>query len=63
MTYRSENMLVFIVEVNATRYMRFGYAYDLNLGEISTYSSGSHEIMLSIDFGKTIVKSSSPRYF
>jgi type IX secretion system PorP/SprF family membrane protein len=63
LTYRSENMLVFIVEVNATRWMRFGYAYDLNLGEISTYSSGSHEIMLSIDFGKTIVKSSSPRYF
>lgn len=62
-TYRSENMLVFILEVNATRWMRFGYAYDLNLGEISNYSSGSHEIMLSIDFGKTIVKSTSPRYF
>jgi type IX secretion system PorP/SprF family membrane protein len=62
-SYRTENMLVLMLEVNATRWMRFGYAFDLNLGEIATYSSGSHEIMLSIDFGKTIVKSSSPRYF
>jgi type IX secretion system PorP/SprF family membrane protein len=62
-SYRTENILVFMLEVNATRWMRFGYAFDFNLGEIATYSSGSHEIMLSIDFGKTIVKSSSPRYF
>jgi type IX secretion system PorP/SprF family membrane protein len=62
-SYRTENILVLMLEVNATRSLRFGYAFDLNLGEIVTYSSGSHEIMLSYDFGKTIVKSSSPRYF
>lgn len=62
-SYRTTDMLALMIEVNATRWLRFGYAYDLNLGSISTYSSGSHEIMLSVDFGKTIVKSSSPRYF
>lgn len=62
-SYRTTDMIALMVEVNATRWLRFGYAYDLNLGNISTYSSGSHEIMLSVDFGKTIVQSSSPRYF
>lgn len=62
-SYRTEDILVFMLEVNAGRWIRIGYSYDLSLGSISTYSSGTHEIMLGIDFGKTIVKSSSPRYF
>ena len=63
MSYRSRDIMVFMLEVNATRYLRIGYAYDYSFNNISIYTSGSHEIMLSLDFGKTIVKSSSPRYF
>jgi type IX secretion system PorP/SprF family membrane protein len=62
-SYRSTDILVLMMEVNATRYLRIGYAYDYNFSDISIFTSGSHEIMLSFDFGKTIVKSSSPRYF
>ena len=29
-----------------TDFLRLGYAYDLNVGNIGSYSSGSHEIML-----------------
>lgn len=29
-----------------TDFLRLGYAYDLNMGDIGSYSSGSHEIML-----------------
>lgn len=62
-SYRSTDILVLMLEVNATRYLRIGYAYDYSFNDISIFTSGSHEIMLSFDFGKTIVKSSSPRYF
>ena len=62
-SYRSIDMLVLMLEVNVNQWIRIGYAYDISLNDISKYSSGSHEIMLSVDFGKTIVKSSSPRYF
>lgn len=62
-SYRTQDALAFMVEVNIMRWMRFGYAYDITISDISNYSNGSHEIMIGIDFGKTIVKSSSPRYF
>ena len=62
-SYRSTDILVLMLEVNATRYLRIGYAYDYTFSDISIFTSGSHEIMLSVDFGKTIVKSTSPRYF
>ena len=62
-SYRSTDILVLMLEVNATRYLRIGYAFDYTFSDISIFTSGSHEIMLSVDFGKTIVKSSSPRYF
>lgn len=44
--------------------LKFGYAYDLNLNEINSYQSGSHEIMFG--FTKDIHKADtmmSPRYF
>ena len=62
-SYRTQDALVFMVEVNIKHWIRLGYAYDLTLSDLSKYGNGSHEILLGIDFGKTIVKSSSPRYF
>ncbi len=62
-SYRTQDALVFMAEVNIVRWMRIGYAYDITLSDIAKYSNGSHEIMIGIDLGKTIVKTSSPRYF
>jgi hypothetical protein len=37
--------------------LRIGYSYDLTTSELSSYSSGSHEIMLSYCFGiKKVIK-------
>jgi type IX secretion system PorP/SprF family membrane protein len=62
-SYRTMDAVAIMLEVNVMRWMRIGYAYDITLSKLSNYSSGSHEIMIGIDFGKTIVKTSSPRYF
>jgi type IX secretion system PorP/SprF family membrane protein len=44
--------------------MRIGYAYDLTLSDMSQFTSGSHEITLSFDFGKADVgRFKTPRYF
>lgn len=63
LSYRTNDIMVFMIEANLKKWIRLGYAYDITFGDLSKYSTGSHEIMLGIDFGKTIVKSSSPRYF
>ena len=62
-SYRTNKSLVVMFEINVNQWVRFGYAYDTHFNGIDKYASGSHEIMLGIDFGKTIVKTSSPRYF
>ena len=41
---------------------RFGYAYDMQIGGLSSVNSGSHEIMLGMDIKKRN-KFMSPRYF
>lgn len=44
--------------------MRIGYAYDLTLSDLSAYTSGSHEVSLSFEFGKADAgRFRTPRYF
>jgi len=62
-TYRTDDAVVGMLELNVTNQLRLGYAYDFTLSDIATYSSGSHEIMLGYRFGKDIIKTKSPRYF
>jgi len=57
-----ENSLIFISEFNITQSFRVGYSYDLNLGAIKRYNSGSHEIFLGADLYSKRKKSISPRY-
>jgi type IX secretion system PorP/SprF family membrane protein len=61
-SYRTENAISFITEVNVNQNLRIGYAYDVWLNELKVYNKGSHEIRLSCDFNvfKRIL---SPRYF
>jgi type IX secretion system PorP/SprF family membrane protein len=62
--YRTGDAVIGMLEYNVTPQLRLGYAYDHTLSDISTYSNGSHEVMLAFDFGTDIViKKRSPRYF
>ncbi|MCB0764823.1 MAG: type IX secretion system membrane protein PorP/SprF [Flavobacteriales bacterium] len=63
MGYRTGDALIGMVEYQITPQMRFGYAYDMTTSRLRDYSSGSHEVMLGIDFGRDLVKIKSPRYF
>lgn len=65
-SYRTGDGIVAMVEVQATRNMRIGYAFDFPVQTaMRNYQYGSHEIMLAFDFGvkKDMMKIRSPRYF
>ena len=61
--YRTGDAAVAMVEIQATKKLRLGYAYDFTTSELKNYSNGSHEIMLGYDFGYDIMKIKTPRYF
>lgn len=59
----TDNMLIAILELDFTRFLRLGYSYDFYLNRTGNYNSGTHEIMLGWDFGKSPTKTTNPRYF
>ena len=61
--YRTGESMVGMLEYQITPQIRAGYAYDLNTSRLRTYTSGSHEVMLGIDFGRDLIKIKTPRYF
>jgi type IX secretion system PorP/SprF family membrane protein len=62
-SYRTEDAVVAMVEIQLSKKLRLGYAYDFTLTDVKDYSTGSHEIMLAYDFGYDIMKIKTPRYF
>lgn len=61
-SYRSSGSMIFITEYNITDFLRLGYSYDMSIGQLRKYNSGSHELFIGTDFtigGKKVV---SPRY-
>jgi type IX secretion system PorP/SprF family membrane protein len=48
--YRNKNILVGMVQFQLNYQLKMGYYYDFNLGNISKYLSGSHEIILNYVF-------------
>jgi type IX secretion system PorP/SprF family membrane protein len=62
-SFRTGDACVFLVEYQPNKHFRIAYAYDLSFSKLRSYSDGSHEIMLGIDFGKDLVKVKTPRYF
>ncbi|MBK7382574.1 MAG: type IX secretion system membrane protein PorP/SprF [Flavobacteriales bacterium] len=61
--YRTGDALVGMVEYQVNPQIRIGYAYDMTTSRLRTYTSGSHEVMLGVDFGRNLVKIKTPRYF
>ncbi len=62
-SYRSDDAIVILLEYQVNRKLRVGYSYDYTLGELGNYNSGSHEFMIGYDFGFSVTKMKSPRYF
>ncbi len=61
--YRTGDAFVGMLEYQVNPMFRIGYAYDMPTSRIRTYTSGSHELMLGLDFGKEPIRIRSPRYF
>jgi len=57
-----EEVIVGIIEFQVSQQFKIGYAYEYNLGTISTFVGGTHEVALRYEFGKTI-SAANPRYF
>ncbi len=62
-SYRTDDAIVALIELQLTKKFRLGYSYDFTTTNVKNYSSGSHEIMLGYDFGYDIMKVKTPRYF
>jgi len=61
--YRTGDAFIGMLEFQVNTQMRIGYAYDMTTSRLSDHTSGSHEVMLGIDFGRELVKIKTPRYF
>lgn len=61
LSYRTSEMMVGMLELQLNKQLRFGYAYDWTMSELS--NRASHELMLRYEFGFEKKRMVSPRYF
>ncbi|MBL0739694.1 PorP/SprF family type IX secretion system membrane protein [Chryseolinea lacunae] len=47
LSYRTSGDIVSLFEMQMSKRVRFGYAYDFNVGNVGPFAGGSHELMLS----------------
>jgi type IX secretion system PorP/SprF family membrane protein len=62
-SYRTGDSYVGMAEFQLNSQLRLGYAYDKAFSDLGTLNTGTHEIMLRIEFGTNNNKIVSPRYF
>jgi type IX secretion system PorP/SprF family membrane protein len=58
----TEQVAVGILQLQINPQLMFGYSYDYPVGNMNTYSKGSHEVVLRYEFGYK-VSAANPRYF
>jgi len=61
LSYRKNESVDFMLKAQITPQFQFGYSYDYGIGEVSSVSTGSHELMLNYVFRYTQSKVISPR--
>jgi len=61
-SYKSNKAIVGMLEVQITKQIRFGYAYEFPMGNLQTFSNGVHEFLLRYDFAY-IVRAVNPGFF
>ncbi|HVZ26963.1 MAG TPA: PorP/SprF family type IX secretion system membrane protein, partial [Sediminibacterium sp.] len=62
-SYRTGDSQVGMLELQLSRQLRLGYAYDKTFSNLGYLNNGTHELMLRYEFGSTNGKVASPRYF
>ncbi|HHG83514.1 MAG TPA: type IX secretion system membrane protein PorP/SprF [Bacteroidetes bacterium] len=62
-SYRTQDAIVLMAELNLSTFFRIGYAYDITTSDLKNYSTGSHEFMLGFDLNFHKRAMISPRYF
>jgi type IX secretion system PorP/SprF family membrane protein len=62
-SYRTGDGIVGILEYQFSRQLRMGYAYDYPFSTLNSYTTGSHELMISYDFSFGNESVVSPRVF
>ena len=62
-SYHSSNSMNFLVDMQLTDQIRFGYSYTMALGSVKTVEIGSHEVFLGYIFKFNYKGVVSPRYF
>ena len=63
-SYRTEDAVYGMIELQLSDRLRFGYAYEHNISRLVNYNQGSHEIMLRYELGRNVrEKILSPRYY
>lgn len=61
LSYRFDDSISGMIAMNVNKDFRIGYAYDYTTSNFGQFNSGSHEIMILIDFYRRSLK--SPRFF
>jgi len=63
-SYRANDALVGMFEIRITPQLTLGYAYDYLISNLKTFSTGSHELMMKIEFNQPKnFRVISPRYY
>jgi type IX secretion system PorP/SprF family membrane protein len=61
-TYRFNNSMSFLLNINLNSNIRFGYVFDWQYNKIGIHTSNSHEIFLGFDFNSNNKQIHNPRY-
>jgi type IX secretion system PorP/SprF family membrane protein len=59
---RRGESIIGIVKFKATQQLEIGYAYDHTLSRLGSFNSGTHEIMIGLEFGEKGKQFVTPRY-
>jgi type IX secretion system PorP/SprF family membrane protein len=63
-SYRTENCLTLMAEVNVMKNLHIGYSYDAWFNQLASYNKGSHEIRIGYDIDAFRTnRLTTPRYF
>lgn len=61
-SYRNNEALVSLIEIQVSRKFRLGYSYDYSIGPLNKQNNGSHEIMIRYEW-RDKVDTLNPLYF
>ncbi|MBV9988844.1 MAG: type IX secretion system membrane protein PorP/SprF [Chitinophagaceae bacterium] len=62
-SYRTGDSYVGMLELQMSKQLRFGYAYDKTFSSLGQLNNGTHELMIRMEFGNSNNKVASPRFF